>query len=137
MTQITGRCFCGAVRWQTIGPVLWQVHCHCESCRRTCSAPFTTFIGMRRNDVKWTGKTPIGHESSTGVYRAFCPTCGAPVSFQSSKWPDETHLYAAGLDDPDQCRPQAHVNWSERVPWLSVDDNLPKYATTADAGPPL
>lgn len=52
--------------------------------------------------------------------------------YRSQRWPDETHLYAVTLDDPSLFQPKAHFHWAERVPWLTVVDDLPKYASTAD-----
>ena len=42
-------------------------------------------------------------------------------------FPDETHLYAASLDDPNLYRPTAHIFWSERLPWIELSDDLPKH----------
>lgn len=123
---LTGGCLCGAVRWETTGDPLWQAHCHCTSCRRATASPFTSFIGMRHEHVRWTG-SPAAYASSPGVSRGFCGTCGTQLHFQSSRWPEETHLYAASLDDPTQYRPTAHVNWAEHMAWADLHDGLPKY----------
>ena len=50
------------------------------------------------------------------------------MTFESTIFPDETHLYAVTLDDPSAYQPQAHIFWSEKVPWLHVDDGLPQHA---------
>lgn len=52
---------------------------------------------------------------------------------RSDRWPTETHLYAATLDDPSAFQPEAHYHFAERVPWLNVVDDLPKHAGSADA----
>ena len=59
--------------------------------------------------------------------RSFCGSCGAPASFETEVFPDETHLYAASLDDPNLYRPTAHIFWSERLPWIELSDDLPKH----------
>ena len=101
MTSTHGRCLCGAVRF-AFDPagVLWRGHCHCESCRRQTSSPFTTFFGLRNSAWRWTGAAPEIYRSSPGVRRYFCPTCGTPMAFASTRYPEETHFYAARLDDP-------------------------------------
>ena len=130
MTTLTGRCFCGQLRWTSPGPVLWAGHCHCESCRRATSAPFTSFVGVERDSVTWTGEAAI-HDSSPGTQRGYCPRCGSQMFYHSDRWADQTHLYAASLDDPRQYEPKAHFHWAERVPWLEIEDDLPKYEGTA------
>ena len=136
MDKLTGRCKCGLVTWASPGPVLWAVHCHCESCRRTNSAAFASFFGVPRATVVRSG--PVAKRtSSNGVERGFCENCGSQVLYESKVWPDESHLYAATLDDPSQFQPTAHVHWNERVGWLELDDNLPKYPGSADNTMPL
>ena len=127
----TGRCACGAVRFETDAEVLWAGHCHCESCRRACSAPMTSFFGVRRDSVRWSG--PLSEwASSAQVRRGFCGQCGSQMHYQNSKWPDETHLYAAALDDPTQFDPKAHYHFADHVPWLDVHDDLPRHTASAD-----
>jgi hypothetical protein len=52
--------------------------------------------------------------------------------YQRDGWPDETHLYAATLDDPAHFAPQAHFHYAERLPMTHIEDNLPKYRGSAD-----
>lgn len=122
----TGGCLCGDVRYACDSAPLWQAHCHCESCRRACSAPFTSFFGMADGAWRWTGRQPALHRSSPGVERFFCPTCGSPMAYRSSRWPGEMHFYAASLDDPASFAATEHVHWDEHLPWLHLNDGLPR-----------
>ena len=131
MSDLEGRCACNAVTWAAPGPVLWAGHCHCESCRRASSAPMTSFFGVARDSVAWSGEVTI-HRSSDTVERGHCKACGTQVFYRSSRWPKETHLYAATLIDPEQFRPEAHYHWAERLTWLRIDDDLPKYPGSAE-----
>ncbi len=121
-----GHCLCGAVRFAYTGPETWRAHCHCESCRRQCAAPFTTFLGVPTAAFAWTGKTPATYVSSPGVRRLFCPVCGTPVAFEADRYPDEIHLYAALLEDSRDFQPRGHLHWEERVPWVHIVDDLKK-----------
>jgi len=127
MTGRKGRCLCGAVRFEYQGPENWIGHCHCESCRRNCSAPFTTFVGVPRAALRMTGETPAAYGSSPGVRRLYCPRCGAPVAYDADKYPDEIHLYLAALEDASGLAPQFHVFVGEKVPWITLGDDLPQY----------
>ncbi len=121
----SGHCLCGAVRFAFDGAANWQAHCHCESCRRNCAAPFTSFLGVDHGKWRWTGTAPARYASSPGVTRHFCPTCGTPMAYESEVWPHEIHFYAATLDDPGAYEPTEHVNWNEHLPWLKLADGLP------------
>ncbi len=91
----------------------------------------TSFFGVPRASVAWTGDVAI-FVSSPGNERGYCGTCGSQMVFRSDRWPDETHLYALSLDDLAQFKPEAHYHYAERVPWLVIDDDLPKHGGSAD-----
>ena len=127
MVELTGRCLCGAVRWSYNGRLTRNLVCHCESCQRATSAPFTAFLGVNSEEVKWQGLVN-DYQSSKGTWRGFCPNCGSRLYFKSKRWPGETHLHAATLDDPVQYTPDRQVFSGERVPWLDKIEGLPKCA---------
>jgi hypothetical protein len=126
-----GHCLCGQVTYEYRGPEIWSGHCHCESCRRATSSPFTTFVGVPRQACRFMGSEPSVYHSSSGVRRLFCSNCGTPIAYESDRWPDETHFYAASLDDPRDLAPQFHVHVSEKLPWIKLDDGLPQYPHNA------
>ena len=125
--MIEGRCTCGALRYRAKGPMLWAVHCHCEDCQRASGADYVSWFGLPTAGVTWEGKRAL-HVSSPGVQRGFCPVCGAPMSYESEKYPGETHLYAPSLLDRSLYQPTAHIHWAERVPWLDHHAGLPRHA---------
>lgn len=68
------------------------------------------------------------YESSPGVRRGFCRNCGTPLSYEADRCGDEIHLYVSTLDAPEIFLPQAHVFYAEHIPWLELNDALPRYA---------
>lgn len=122
----SGRCLCGAVAYEFEGEPLWSSYCHCETCRRTCSAPVAAFLGVDRIAFRWTGEAPAAYESSPGVRRLFCGRCGSPMAYDSERDMRVIHLYAASLDEPAAYRPTLHVHHAERLPWFDVKDGLPR-----------
>lgn len=123
----TGHCLCGRVRYRADGPVLWQKHCHCESCRRATSAPVTTYFDVTDGGWRWTGAAPGVYASSPDVERFFCPTCGSPMAYRhATAAPGEMHFLACTQDDPADVQPEGHDFWEERLPWLPLSDDLPR-----------
>ena len=120
-----GRCFCGVITFEVDLPVMSCVTCHCESCRRQCSAPMTTYIGVADGQWRWTGKVPKVFHSSPGVERSFCETCGTPLSFRSQKMSGVMHLYVAAMAEPETFVPTLHVAIEEKLTWLKLADSLP------------
>ncbi|MEL7469128.1 MAG: GFA family protein [Pseudomonadota bacterium] len=127
MSEVNGRCLCGAVTYAYEGDVNWTGHCHCESCRRTCSAPVTTFFAVNNGQWRWTGAAPSVYASSPQAKRYFCAKCGTPMAYTHDKFDHEIHFYAASLDDPEGFVPTQHFHYDERLPWLHLSDDLKKH----------
>ena len=126
MGKISGRCMCHAVTWQYDESVSRSLVCHCTDCQRATSAPFTAFIGLNPEHMHWSGE--INHfESSPNTWRGFCPACGTRLYFKSGKWPDEIHVHAATLDNPENYKPSAQVVIRSRVHWLDDLANIPQH----------
>ena len=136
MTVRKGRCLCGAVSYEYEGPENWVGHCHCQSCRRNTASPFTTYMGLPNGGFRFTGATPAEYKSSPGVRRLFCAECGTPVAYSADKFPNEIHFYLSALEDASGIEPKFHVFAGEKVPWVELGDDLPKYVMGA-SGPKL
>lgn len=130
-----GRCLCGKTRWAYDGEASWACYCHCDDCRRNCAAPLVAWLGVPLENFRWLGEPPKTLKSSKGVRRHFCATCGSPMGFEADHYPGGMHLYAASLDDPENFQPTFHVNYQSKLPWLQIDDDLPKYEGTLLTSP--
>ncbi|PSL20978.1 GFA family protein [Shimia abyssi] len=126
----TGRCLCGQTRFAFEGEVTWACYCHCDDCRRNCAAPVVAWLGLPEKAFRWVGDDVRTYESSPRVRRHFCATCGTPMGFEADHYAGGMHLYAATLDDPREFKPEFHVNFQSKLPWLKVQDDLPKYEGT-------
>lgn len=125
-----GFCFCRKTRWSFEGDPSWECYCHCDDCRRNCSAPLVAWLGIPVTAFKWTGAAPKTIESSKGVFRHFCADCGSPMGFEADHYPGGMNLYAASLEDPKAFTPTFHVNYQSKLPWLAINDELPKFDGT-------
>lgn len=125
-----GGCLCGAVRYSLSAAPKWTALCHCESCRRAASAPVVAWMGFAPDQVTWTG-VRASYKSSDIATRTFCPKCGSQMSFESTRWPGEVHLYGVSLDDPEAYVPELHCHTGEHLSWMGLDDGLPKFEGSA------
>ena len=128
----TAGCLCGQVRYELSAEPKWTALCHCESCRRSASAPIVAWMGFAPEQVSWTGAR-ASYQSSDIAQRTFCPVCGTQMSFESTNWPGEIHLYAVSLDDPQSYTPQLHCHHAEHLRWLNITDDLPRYDRSAES----
>ncbi|MFN3210172.1 MAG: GFA family protein [Roseovarius sp.] len=122
-----GHCHCGATRWEFEGDPAWAGYCHCGDCRRNCAAPVSAWLGVSAASFRWTGDATATRESAPGVIRHFCATCGTPMALEARHYPDAMNLYLPTLEDPATVRPQFHLNYQSRLPWLEMADDLPRY----------
>lgn len=121
-----GRCLCGQVQFELTLPVKFNAHCHCSMCRAAHGAAFVTWVGVERDAFHLTqgAQDLVRHKSSEQASRSFCGTCGSTLLFESERWPGEVHVAFANLVDPVDRPPQAHVYFSDRVPWVTLSDDL-------------
>jgi hypothetical protein len=129
----SGGCLCGEVRFEAEGAPLWVGHCHCVMCRRQSGAAFLTGLIYRAAAVTWSAARPQVYESSPGIERGFCPTCGGTLSF-ARRDKAEMCVFAGSLDDPDAIEPSAHIFAEQRCAWLRLDDGLPSHARFPPGG---
>ncbi|MGE0736929.1 MAG: GFA family protein [Alphaproteobacteria bacterium] len=136
-TVRTGGCRCGAARYRATGKPVWVAHCHCVDCRKSSGAAFVTWAGWKRDAFGWDKDTAQKYQSSPGVERRFCGTCGTPLTYYGFRWADEMHVQVATLDDPESLPPRAHVNVAQQLSWIHLGDGLKRFAKTGADGAPL
>ena len=88
------------------------------------------WLGVPLKNFKWTGDEPNTFESSKGVYRHFCDRCGSPIGFEADHYAGGMHLYAGSLENPSDFKPTFHVNYSSKLHWLNLVDELERYDST-------
>lgn len=129
-------CLCGAVRLGLPGEPLWAAWCHCADCRRATGAPASAWIGYRHRQVRWLGERAAEYRSSPHVTRGFCARCGSTLTYHDDRLDEEIYLAAGVLDDPAAAAPQAHAWDHTRLPWVRLDDGLPRVAGYSRPRPP-
>ncbi len=130
--NLTGGCLCGAIRFETMTKPFKACYCHCNSCRRALASPVLAILLFNEGGVKFTRGEPKRYESSPGVFRGHCDTCGTPISWEGI-WHDKPieEVYIATLDDPEAVQPDRHAFIEEKLSWFEVDDNLPRFTGTS------
>jgi hypothetical protein len=126
MAKLTGGCLCGDVRYTVSATPDHAVYCHCGMCRKSSGAPYTGWLVVATEAVKWTTQEPAEYKSSVQAVRKHCRRCGAQLVWQSSKRPQFIALTIGSLDKPDAVKPDKHIFWADRVPGFEVNDGLPR-----------
>ncbi len=133
---LTGRCLCGAVRYECGQPVSPACFCHCESCRRASGAHVVAWATVPRLSFRVTLGTLRGYQSSAHTERQFCERCGTPVTYSNKSLPETIDITVATLDSPDTIEPVAHVWMSDALQWDRPQDAHPQYPDSGSTDPP-
>jgi hypothetical protein len=101
MGSVTGRCLCGAVRFEVDGPLRDVVLCHCGECRRWAGHVWAA-SAARREDVSVVEDGALrwidSPESESHARRGFCCECGSGLFWDAPG--RETISFSAGALDP-------------------------------------
>lgn len=136
MTERTGTCLCGQIRYRlTAEPVAARI-CWCRDCQRLAGNG-TVNILVPSASIEITG-SPSAHvhqaHSGNQVTRRFCPGCGAHLFADSSGRIGLTVVRVGTLDDPSSIQPTTNI-WTGSAPsWACLDPTLERF--DQQAGPP-
>jgi hypothetical protein len=129
-TTASGRCLCGAVRYDLQGPLRDVLLCHCVECRRWSGHVFAA-TAVRREDLvlressglRWI----VSPDSESGARRGFCGECGSSL-FWDAPARDTVSIAAGTLDKPTRLRPLGHVYVDQAGDYYELPrDGLPRY----------
>lgn len=132
---LTGRCLCGAIRYEVRGTPRRMVYCHCEHCRRASGSSFATNVLVDPDDLSVVaGAEHIGtYESRPGKLRHFCTVCGSPLYNRMADGSGLVPVRAGTLDGDPGIRPSRHIWYRSRAPWVRVADGLPRHERGPDS----
>ncbi len=125
--MLTGGCLCGATRYEADGAPYHATNCHCSMCRRAAGAAYVSWFSVRRADFRFTQAQPAAYRSSDHATRRFCATCGTPLTFETTRHPDEIDVTTCSLDDPGALPPHDQVETATRLAWVSLEPALPAW----------
>ncbi len=82
--------------------------------------------GAALEDFEISKGEPVRYQSSPGVERTFCGTCGTSLTLFATTFPDEIYVSVSVFDDPAVIEPDVHIWRSEKLPWFETTDDLPR-----------
>jgi hypothetical protein len=130
-----GGCLCGSVRYRATSAPIRGVICHCSMCRRHSGAPMLAFVHFQASDFTWTGNEPARYRSSEFAERGFCAHCGSTLSMHEAVLADRVQIVVGSLDEPQRVHIDDHVWTQQQLPWLRIDDSLPRFSASSSAVP--
>jgi hypothetical protein len=129
VSEGTGRCACGRIRYEFKGEPQQIIACHCKYCQARSGSAFGLSLFLNADAVRITrGELKIyrrtadsGRSSETG----FCPDCGTQIYGRPEWRPDTIVLKPGTLDDTSWIRPDIHIWTSRKQPWVTIPVGVP------------
>ncbi len=126
--RATGRCLCGAVRYEVRGELRDVVYCHCDECKRwngsvgAYAAVRATDLEVSSTALRWI-ESPL---SDRGARRGFCAECGSSL-FWDPQDAGSISIAAGTLDRPTGLRTAGHWYTHQAGDYYELpDDGLPR-----------
>ena len=126
---ITGRCLCGAIRWESAQPPIVTRVCWCRECQYIGAGSGTVNACFRTATFTVTGKTNDYRsvaDSGSQMHRRFCPSCGTPLFSEAETRPHLIFVRVGTFNDPNLADPAMTI-WTSSAPhWAQIDTALPQ-----------
>jgi hypothetical protein len=91
-------------------------------------AAFATYVVFPPDKFEWISGELGTYAATPDLVRAFCRDCGSPVaSWRNSERDKWIIAWAGALDQADRLKPRHHIFAKDELPWLHLNDELPRY----------
>jgi hypothetical protein len=133
---ITGRCYCGAVKYRLLTSPLFCYACHCPDCQKATGSAFALHASIETYNIKIISDAKpalvtlnMNPEKPEGTSRrALCQQCGTIFWGNDNPWGYAVSDVRIGtLDFPGIMEPDMHSFVGSKLGWIE----LPKDAKTS------
>lgn len=125
--KITGRCYCGDIKYEADGEPAIMAQCHCRECQYLTGGAPNLFVAMPKDGYKITqGETKKFQRTDLErpVTREFCGNCGTHMMTRSPSRPDAIIVKVGTMDDPTQYAPKIAIFTCDQQPFHQVPEGV-------------
>ncbi|MDX6475728.1 MAG: hypothetical protein QOH95_1239 [Gaiellaceae bacterium] len=124
---LTGKCRCGAVRYEVSDAFLYAANCHCSGCRAATGSAFKAFAGIEKEKLTITeGLDSIAVFGEKELNDTRCGACGSFL-FSVVRNGAYVHVAMGSLVDAPSIRPAEHIFVGSKAAWFEITDDLPQF----------
>ena len=125
--MLTGKCECGAVRYEVEDAFLYAINCHCSRCRAATGSAFKAFAGIEREKLELVdGVDGLLVHGEDDLNDTRCATCGS-LLYSVVREGAYVHVALGSLVDAPSLRPTKHIFVGSKAPWFEITDDLPQF----------
>jgi hypothetical protein len=128
--RLTGRCGCGAVRFELTEPLVLASYCHCTRCQRRTGAGASANGRTQPGSFRVTaGEDRLRAWRPEGGWdKWFCGDCGSALFSRDPADQSTVSVRLGSLDSDPGVRPSARQFVASAAAWEPIpDDGLPRY----------
>ncbi|HKD34991.1 MAG TPA: GFA family protein [Gaiellaceae bacterium] len=126
MTDLTGRCECGAVEYRVADEFLYAANCHCSNCRAATGSAFKPFAGIERDKLEVDeGGDKLLVWGTEDENHTRCGVCGSFL-YSVVREGEYVHVALGSLREEPSIRPGEHIFVGSKAPWFQITDDLPQ-----------
>jgi hypothetical protein len=128
---LTGRCGCGAVRFEVTSPLHSASYCHCKRCQRRTGTAASANGRAEPGSFRIVGGEDRlrAWKPEGGWEKWFCGECGSALFSRDPEDPLQVGLRLGTFDDDPGIRPSSHQFVAYAAPWEPINaDGLPRHA---------
>jgi hypothetical protein len=126
---VTGRCYCGHVRFEAKAEPLMKGQCYCRECQYFAGGAPNNFLAMPVGSFTYTAGAPKAFtrdDMDNAVTREFCPDCGTQLATRNAGWPFVV-VKVGALDSPADFKPAVAIQVADKQPFHNVPDGVKQF----------
>lgn len=136
IAPLSGRCMCGAVKFEIDEPLIGAAFCWCGRCRHRTGTAFSVSALTVPGSTRFTGgedEIRSFEPGDGGWNKCSCSVCGGQTHTVNPENPEVVLVRMGALDQDPVTRPMAHQFVDYASPWYPVpDDGLPRFPERLD-----
>jgi hypothetical protein len=128
---ITGRCYCGALKYRSEGQPLFRAQCHCRECQYISGGGPNYVMGLPEDSFSYPEGEPsafLRDDLEVAASREFCGKCGTHILTRSPRAAGVLIMKVGTLDDPAVYgAPQMAMQAADRQPFHTIPEGIPVF----------
>ena len=128
--RISGGCYCGSLRYESVGDIEASIQCHCRECQYITGGNPNVIMIMPLNGfefVKGIPKTFKRKDIENAVTRLFCKNCGTGIGTKNPNRPNSIILKVGTFDDPSIFKPDIAIFTIDKHKFHYIEDGLKSF----------
>jgi hypothetical protein len=137
MSELEGRCSCGAVRFRMKSAPMFVHCCHCTDCQRQTGSAFVLNALIEADRVEiLSGETePVTMPTESGlphdIFR--CPACRTAVWSTYGGRTKIRFVRVGTLENPAALSPDVHIYTRSKLAWVTLPAGVPAFDAYYDS----